>query len=176
MTARPAGEVLAEAGRCDDLVLAAGLNAQRRTWAEQQIEEFKAIGDTNLVSVADIVGAALPQLRRSHGTISIISSLSAWMTSPGAGVAYRASKMALRALPDALNEQEAVHGVRAGLIMPGDIDTEFLWHRPAPPGAAPRQSMLGPEDVARAVAFTLTSPPHVRIDELVITPLGTIPR
>lgn len=176
VTVRRASDVLAEAGRVDDLVLAAGLNARRRTWADQTTEEFRAIVDTNLVSVADLVGAALPQLRRNGGTISIISSLSAWMTSPGAGVAYRASKMALRALTDALNEQEAAHGVRAGLILPGDIDTEFLEHRPAPPGAEPRKSMLSAEDVARAVVFTLTSPPHVRIDELVITPLGSLTR
>lgn len=176
VTVRSAAEVLADAGAVDDLVLAAGLNARRRTWADQTIEEFRAIVDTNLVSVADLVGVALPRLRRSGGTISIISSLSAWMTSPGAGVAYRASKMALRALTDALNEQEAGNGVRAGLVLPGDIDTEFLEHRPDPPGAEPRTSMLSADDVARAVVFALTAPPHVRIDELVITPLGNQPR
>jgi len=176
VTRRDGADLLAEAGRVDDLVLAAGLNARRRTWADQTTDEFRAIIDTNLVSVADLVGAALPSMRERGGTISIISSLSAWMTSPGAGVAYRASKMALRALTDALNEQEAVHGVRAGLIMPGDIDTEFLEHRPAPPGAQPRMSMLAAEDVAAAVVFALTAPAHVRIDELVITPLGSVQR
>lgn len=176
VTVRSAADVLAEASGIHDLVLAAGLNTPRRTWADQSMDEFRAIVDTNLVAVADLVGAALPRLRETHGTISIISSLSAWMTSPGAGVAYRASKMALRALTDAVNEQESVHGVRAGLVLPGDIDTEFLEQRPTPPGTEPRMSMLSADDVASAVVFTLTAPPHVRIDELVITPLGTVPR
>jgi NADP-dependent 3-hydroxy acid dehydrogenase YdfG len=30
--------------------------------------------------------------------------------------------------------------------------------------------MLSPDDVARAALFVLDSPPHVRVDELVITP------
>ncbi|MDO9396966.1 MAG: hypothetical protein Q7T71_10510, partial [Herbiconiux sp.] len=55
-------------------------------------------------------------------------------------------------------------------------DTDFLDHRPAPPSAALRRAMLSPADVARVVAFVLASPPHVRLDEIVVTPSGAAPR
>ena len=54
-------------GRLDGLVLAAGMNAPRRTWEDQDLEEFGDIVETNLVSVARVVQLALPQLRRSRG-------------------------------------------------------------------------------------------------------------
>lgn len=171
-----AAELMRRVGTVTDLVLSAGLNSPRRTWADQQMDEVRDVINTNLISVTDLITAALPSLREAAGTVVAVSSLSAWTASPGAGVAYRASKMGLRALTEALNEQEAVHGVRAGIILPGDIDSEFLSHRPHPPGADPRRSMLDGRDVARAVHFMLTCPPHLRIDELVITPLGTVER
>jgi NADP-dependent 3-hydroxy acid dehydrogenase YdfG len=34
--------------------------------------------------------------------------------------------------------------------------------------------MLSPDDVGRAVLFVLESPPHVRIDELVISPVSQV--
>lgn len=171
-----AAGLLARAGTVTDLVLAAGLNTARRAWRDQLSTEFRDVVETNLLAVADIIAAALPQLRAAHGSIAVVSSLSAWTHSPGAGVAYRASKSGLRALTDSLNEQEAEHGVRASLICPGDIDTDFLLQRPSPPGAEPRRSMLSPDDVASAIVFAVNSPRHLRIDELVISPLGTVER
>lgn len=176
LTATPAAELLEKAGPVTDIVCAAGLNTPRRAWNDIVAEEFRAIVSTNLTSVAELVSAALPALRAARGTVVIVSSLSAWMTSPGAGVAYRASKMGLRALSDGLNEQEAVHGVRASLVLPGDIDSDFLSLRPQTPDAEARRKMLSPDDVASAIAFALDAPRHLRIDELVITPLGTVDR
>jgi NADP-dependent 3-hydroxy acid dehydrogenase YdfG len=116
------------------------------------------------------VQVALPDLREHAGLVVAISSIAAWTFSPGAGVAYSASKTAVAALCRSLNAQEWRAGVRATHLCPGDVDTDFLAMRPEVPDAAGRVGMLQPDDVARAVAFVLDSPPHVRIDELVITP------
>ena len=89
---------------------------------------------------------------------------------PDAGAAYSASKTALGPLVATLNAQENRHGIRACHLCPGDVDSDFLDRRPTVPGAGERAVMLSPEDVGRAVAFVLTSPPHVVIDELVISP------
>ncbi len=159
-------------GRLDGLVLAAGMNAPRRTWGDQDLEEVSDIVETNLVSVARVVQLALPQLRRSAGTVVVISSYAGWRFSPGAGVAYSASKAALASLCQFLNAQEAESGVRACLLCPGDVDTDFLGQRPEVPGAEARSVMLTPDDVARAVQFVLDSPAHVRVDELVISPVS----
>ena len=159
-------------GRLDGLVIAAGLNAPRRTWADQDLAEFEAIVETNLVSVARVVDAALPALRRRGGTVVVVSSYAGWRFSPGAGVAYSASKTALAPLCQLLNAQEAGSGVRACHLCPGDVDTEFLAQRPEVPDASARSVMLTADDVGRAVQFVLDSPAHVRIDELVISPVS----
>jgi NADP-dependent 3-hydroxy acid dehydrogenase YdfG len=82
------------------------------------------------------------------------------------------SKAALGMVVASLNDQENGNGVKACHLCPGDVDTDFLALRPQVPDEGQRSEMLSPDDVARAVSFVLQSPRHVRIDELVITPLG----
>ncbi len=160
-------------GAVTDLVLAAGLNMPARYWRDQEIEEFAAVVATNLTGVAAMIDTALPDLRRSGGGhIVVISSYAAWRFSPHSGVAYAASKTALRALCQSLNEQEAPHGIRACHLCPGEVDSDFLDLRPQVPDEQARAAMLSPDDVARAVMFVLESPPHVRVDELVISPVA----
>lgn len=164
--------VLERHGRLDGLVLAAGLNAPRRRWADQSLTDFRAIVDTNLTAVVTLVDAALPALRAAGGVVVVVSSYAGWSFQPGAGVAYSASKSALASVVRTLNQQEAEHGVRATHLCPGDVATDFLDQRPEVPDAAARQRMLQPEDVGRTVAFVLGAPAHVRIDELVLSPVS----
>lgn len=166
-----AARIARELGEVEALVLSAGLNAPRRYWRDQDLAEFAAITDTNLLGPVSVIDAVLPGMReRGAGTIVLISSYSAWRFSPDAGAAYSASKTALGPLAATLNAQENAHGIRACHLCPGDVDSDFLDQRPTVPGPADRAVMLRPEDVGRAVAFVLTSPPHVVIDELVISP------
>ena len=156
-----------------DLVLAAGANTPQRYWQNQSMSEFERILGTNLTAVVQLIDVVLPGLRaRGGGQIVVVSSYSAWRFSPRAGVAYTASKSALAAICTSLNAQEAGSGIRACHLCPGDVDTEFLALRPQMPDAEARQVMLSPDDVARAVLFVLDSPPHVRIDELVVSPVA----
>jgi NADP-dependent 3-hydroxy acid dehydrogenase YdfG len=159
-------------GCLDGLVLAAGLNTPHRAWRNQRLEDLRAVVETNLVAVAHVIDAGLPALRSSGGVVVVISSYSAWRFSPGAGVAYSASKAALASLCQTLNAEEADHGVRGCHLCPGDVDTDFLSHRPNVPDADARSVMLSAQDVARAVQFVLDAPPHVRVDELVISPVA----
>jgi NADP-dependent 3-hydroxy acid dehydrogenase YdfG len=165
-------DIAAAWGRVDDLVLSAGLNTPRRTWADQSMDEVQDVIATNLTAVVRTVDTVLPDLRTAGGQVVVISSYAGWRFSPLAGVAYSASKTALRSLCQTLNAQEAAHGVRACHLCPGDVDTDFLALRPQVPGGEARSVMLRPDDVGRAVAFVLQSPPWVRIDELVISPVS----
>lgn len=157
-------------GSLSALVLAAGLNAPKRSWADQSMDEFQRIVQTNLTAVAATIDFALPELRRTAGTVVVVSSVAGWRFAANAGVAYSASKSALAALCASLNAQETASGVRACHLCPGDVDTDFLALRPQVPGDEARSVMLTADDVARAVQFVLDSPAHVRINELVITP------
>ena len=104
--------------------------------------------------------------------VVVISSYAGWSFQPGAGVAYSASKTALGSLVRTLNQQEAAHGVRACHLCPGDVATDFLDQRPSVPDADARARMLTAEDIARTACFVLDSPAHVRIDELVVSPVS----
>ena len=159
-------------GGIDALVLAAGLNAPKRRWDDQDLTEFDAIVATNLTAVASTVDAVLPRLRERGGQVVVISSYAGWSFQPGAGVAYSASKTALGSLVRTLNQQEAAHGVRACHLCPGDVATDFLDQRPSVPDADARARMLTAEDIARTACFVLDSPAHVRIDELVVSPVS----
>jgi NADP-dependent 3-hydroxy acid dehydrogenase YdfG len=166
-------KIVAQWGRVTAVVLAAGLNTPKRNWADQGMEEFAAIVDTNLTSVARAIDLVLPGMRSAgQGSIVVISSRAAWRFSPGSGVAYMTSKTGLSALVASLNDQERANGVKACHLCPGDVDTDFLSMRPEVPNQAQRSQMLSPDDVARAVQFVLDSPKHVRIDELALSPLG----
>jgi NADP-dependent 3-hydroxy acid dehydrogenase YdfG len=158
-------------GRLDGLVLAAGLNTPRRRWDDQDVATFHDVVATNLGAVATVVDAALPDLRAAGGVVVVVSSYAGWSYSPNAGVAYSASKTALGSLVRTLNAQEAASGVRATHLCPGDVATDFLDQRPNVPDAEARARMLTPEDIARTVRFVLDSPAHVRIDELVVSPV-----
>jgi len=160
-------------GGVSDLVLAAGLNAPARYWADQSMADFEAIVTTNLTAAVRMIDTALPDLR-THGSghVVAVSSYAAWRFSPHSGVAYSASKAALASICASVNAQEAEHGIRACHLCPGDVDTDFLALRPKVPDAEARRVMLSPVDVAASVLFVLNSPAHVRIDELVISPLS----
>jgi len=159
-------------GTVTDLVLAAGLNHPRRAWNDQSAEDVTAIVDTNLIAVIRVVDAVLPGMREAGGgTVVVISSYAGWRFTPYAGVAYGASKTALTDVCATLNDQEGVNGIRACHLCPGAVDSDFLALRPNVPGDDERRRMLSPDDVARAIQFVLDSPPHVRINELVITPI-----
>ncbi|MFJ3385482.1 MULTISPECIES: SDR family oxidoreductase [unclassified Curtobacterium] len=170
--AAAAEEIAARHGRLDGLVLAAGLNAPRRRWDDQSMPDFRAIVDTNLTAVVTVVDAALPALRASGGVVVVVSSYAGWSFQPGAGVAYSASKTALGSVVRSLNQQEAAHGIRATHLCPGDVATDFLDQRPEVPDSAARAVMLTPEDIGRTIGFVLDAPAHVRVDELVISPVS----
>lgn len=167
-------QIVGQWGRIDALVLAAGLNTPHRIWADQSLAEFEQILQTNTLGVARLVDAALPFLRESKGVVVVISSYSGWTYSAMAGVAYGASKTALGVLTRSINTQEAASGVRACHLCPGDVDSDFLKLRPSVPDAQARAVMLSPADVAAAVRFVVEAPPHVRVDELVISPVSQI--
>ena len=89
------------------------------------------------------------------------------------GAAYNASKRALLALTETINLEVAGEGVRATVILPEAVDTPILGQRPGGlPPAEVRAKMLRPEDVAAAIVWVLSLPPHVCVNELQISPIS----
>ncbi len=163
--------ILAEHGRLDALVLSAGTNVPNRAWKNLTPEGFSKVTAINLNGVAYCVAAALPAMRTAGaGSIVVISSWAGWRFLPFTGAAYGATKMGLAPLVESINYEEGHLGIRATLICPGEVATPILRSRPVPPPEEDIARMLQPEDVGAAVAYAVTAPARVCINELVISP------
>jgi NADP-dependent 3-hydroxy acid dehydrogenase YdfG len=160
------------AGPLGVLVCSAGTNVPNRWWAELTGGDFDRVVDTNLNAVVRCALAVLPGFRAAgFGQIIVVSSWAGRHYMSAAGAAYSASKTALGALVETLNDQEGRHGVRATHLCPGEVDTPILRTRPVPPPAEEIARMLVPEDVADIVSSVTALPPHVCVNELVVTPV-----
>lgn len=113
--------------RIDCLINNAGWHPPYKPIDDFSIEEFRALLDLNLVGVFAACKYALPQLRKTRGCIINIASLVAVIGQLHA-TTYVATKGAVTALTKALAIDEAVHGVRANSISPGNIYTP-LWQQ-----------------------------------------------
>ena len=166
-----ADAILADFGRIDALVLSAGTNVPNRAWKNLTAESFSKVSAINLNGVAYCVAAVLPTMRKAGaGTIVVVSSWAGWRFLPFTGAAYGATKMALAPLVESINFEEGHLGIRATMVCPGEVATPILRSRPVPPPEADIAKMLLPEDVGSAIAYAITAPPRVCINELVISP------
>jgi len=163
--------VTAKFGRVDILVNNAGTNLKERTTRELTVEAWQTLLRTNLDGVFYSIRAVLPQMfERKDGVIVTVNSVAGKRGNPLGGPAYCASKFGLTGMISAMANEERESGVRFSSIMPGEIETPLLEHRPSPVTAEARAKILKPEDVAAAILFLATLPPHVSVPELIIKP------
>jgi NAD(P)-dependent dehydrogenase (short-subunit alcohol dehydrogenase family) len=165
-------ERLLARGRLDALVNCAGINVPERHLDRLTVEAWDDVVGVNLNGIYYCVQAVLPHMRANGGgTIVTIASWAARNLAWFPGAAYNASKRALLALVETVNLETTGEGVRATVILPEAVDTPILGQRPGGlPPAEVRAKMLRPEDVAGAIAWILSLPPHVCINELQISP------
>jgi NADP-dependent 3-hydroxy acid dehydrogenase YdfG len=163
--------VLAQFGRIDLLVNAAGTNVPKRSLEVLSIADYNLMLDSNLNGAYYLIQAFLPTMRKQKsGTIVNIVSDAGRQASPKAGPAYVISKFGMVGLTQSINAEERGNGIRACAILPGDIDTPLLDKRPAPPSAEARSRMLQPEDVADCVLLAVNLPERAVVEELLIRP------
>lgn len=156
----------------DILVNNAGVNTPRRSLGDIPPEDWARVLDVNLTGVFHCTRAAVAQMRGRGGRVVSIGSVSGLRSSAGGGIAYATSKFGLVGFTAALNREENPNDVYASAVHPGEVDTPILDDRPTPPTPEHRARMLRAEDVAEAVLFIVTRPPHVHVPEMVIRPKG----
>jgi NADP-dependent 3-hydroxy acid dehydrogenase YdfG len=155
---------LSRFGRLDAVLANAGFGA-KRGFLEESVEHWKAMIDTNVLGVALTIRATLPHLLdRDSGHYVLTSSIAGRRALPGS--LYGATKFAVSAIGEALRQElRRMHdnaSIRVTLIAPGMTDTEFFDQRP--------DNALVANDIARAVLYALSQPPHVDVNEIVIRP------
>ena len=156
--------------RLDVLVHSAGvIGAYERVDALTR-EDFRRTFELNVIAVADLTRLLLPRLRARKGLVVAINSGSGY-SSGARGAVYSGSKFALRALTDALREEEREHGVRVSSIHPGRVATDMQRElRAAEGGEYREEDYLRPEAVAEAVRLAVDTPRGGSVDELRIRP------
>jgi NADP-dependent 3-hydroxy acid dehydrogenase YdfG len=115
---------------------------------------------TNVYGAALTVRATLPALRESSGHLLLTGSVAGRRALPGS--LYSCTKWAVTAMAEAARLELDGTGVRVSLIEPGMTDTPFFDHRPS--------NALEPDDIARIVMFTVSQPPHVDVNEVLVRP------
>jgi NADP-dependent 3-hydroxy acid dehydrogenase YdfG len=168
-----ARSILAAHGQIDLLVNNAGLNVPKRSWSDLEISGWDQIVDVNLSGVLYAIHAVLPAMReRRTGSIINIASWAGRIVSQMTGPAYTATKHAILALTHSFNMDECRNGLRACCLSPGEVATPIMKNRPVPPSEEVMSKMLQPEDVGRTIAFVANMPPHVCVNEVLISPVA----
>jgi NADP-dependent 3-hydroxy acid dehydrogenase YdfG len=148
-------------GRIDVVFANAGFGA-KRGWLEETPEFWRSMVLTNVLGAAYTARAAIPALRESTGHLLLTSSVAGRRVLPGS--LYSVTKHAVTAMGEALRQDLDGSGVRVTLIEPGMVDTPFFDNRPT--GA------LEADDIARAVMYAVSQPPHVDVNEILVRPVA----
>jgi NADP-dependent 3-hydroxy acid dehydrogenase YdfG len=167
-------EATAAFGRIDILVNNAGINIKTRAFRNLTPQAWDDLIRINLTGTFNCMHAVFPQmLERKDGVIINISSISGRRAWPVSGSGYCASKFGMTALGICLGAEEKDSGIRVSTIFPGEVDTPIMKNRPTPMTEEHRSRILKSEDVAQAILFVATLPPHVSVPELVMTPTSS---
>ena len=158
-------------GRIDILVNSAGLNVKTRSMAEMEPEQWDQVLAVNATGAYNCMYAVLPQMReRRDGVIVNINSIAGLRASALGGVAYTASKFAMTALGTAVNNEDAINGIRVTNVYPGEANTEILRHRPNPVSDDHKAQILQPEDFGNVVVAICALPGRANVSDIVIKP------
>lgn len=159
----------------DVLINNAGLALGKANLDEGLSSDWDQMLDTNVKGVLYMTRATLPHLKKSENAhIVNIGSIAGTEVYPGGNV-YCASKHAVNALSKAMRMEFLSFGIKVSQVRPGLADTEFSVVRYKGDTEKAKQVYIGyealqAEDIARTVSFVLSSPKHVCINDLEITP------
>lgn len=159
----------------DVLLNNAGLAAGLDVIQDGSVEDWDAMIDTNVKGLLYVTKAVLPRmLEKESGHIINIGSIAGHQVY-AKGVVYCATKHAVRALSEGLRHDLLGTNIRVSSVDPGAVETEFSLVRfkgDAKRAAAVYEGFepLSALDVADAVLYCASRPPHVNVSEMLITP------
>jgi serine 3-dehydrogenase len=165
----------AEWAAIDILVNNAGLSRGLDKLYEGKLEDWEEMIDANIKGLLYVSRAVIPgMVERDRGHIINIGSIAGYEVYPGGNV-YCATKFAVRALSKGLRLDLNGTSIRVSEVAPGMVETEFSlvrFHGDKERAGKVYQGLtpLGPDDIAGAVVYCATRPPHVNISTVIVTP------
>jgi NADP-dependent 3-hydroxy acid dehydrogenase YdfG len=160
----------------DTLVNNAGLSRGLEKLYAGAIEDWEEMIDTNVKGLLYVSRAVVPgMVERGRGHVVNLGSTAGEMTYPN-GAVYCATKAAERAINDGLRQDLLGTPVRVTTVDPGMVETEFSivrFHGDMERATNFYQGIqpLTPEDVADAILWAVTRPPHVNVARVLLTPV-----
>lgn len=148
-------------GRVDVVLANAGFSGSRG-FLNDDPEQWRSMILTNVYGVALTIRATLEALKETRGHLVLMSSVAGRKAMPGS--LYSATKWAVTGMGESLRQEVDGTGVRVTVIEPGAVHTPF-WDDPSKLDAP-----LTADDVAEAVMFAITRPPHVDVNEILMRP------
>lgn len=162
-------DALAHIGRVTHIVHNAGF-AELGPVAEQGPDVWQRTLTVNVMAPAELTRLLLPTVREERGAIVFVNSGAGLQAHPG-WASYAASKHALKALADALRDEEFKRGVRVTTVYPGRTATPMQEKIRAQEGAAYKpEQYIDPQSIAQAVAFALTAPRDAAMTDIQVRP------
>lgn len=164
-------EIPAEWQEIDILVNNAGKALGLENSFQTRLDHLDGMMDTNVKGVLYVNKAVIPgMIERNRGHIIHIGSVAGRWVYPG-GTIYCATKHAVRAINEGLKMD--LHGteIRVSSVDPGLVETEFSLVRFEGDAERANQIYAGVVpltafDVADAVMYCATRPPHININEI----------
>ena len=140
-------------------------------------DQWRQMIEVNLLGLLYCTHAALPIMGAAgSGDIVNVASVAGRTANFGSGV-YNMTKWGVVGFSEALRQECGRAGVRVTAIEPGWVDTELQGHNEHPAVVAGMKKamekverVLDADDIARAITFAVTQPPHVSINEMLIRP------
>ena len=174
-----AGEKLEQEGGVDILINNAGI-MPLSPLAKGRVDDWDRTIDVNIKGVLYATHAVLAgMIQRKKGHIVNLGSVASRVAFPPAAV-YCGTKFAIAAISEALRKEVVPHGIRVTVIEPGAVTTELAHSitdeetRQMVTGSqgfyAPGLEILTSEDIARAILYCVSQPPHVNVCELLVRP------
>jgi len=161
-------------GRIDVMINNAGLMPQSLL-ERLKIDEWDRMIDVNIKGVLYGVAAALPYMQsQKAGHFINVSSVAGHKVRPG-GTVYSATKHAVRVISEGLRQEVKPYNIRTTVISPGAVDTELPNTITDPVVAENMRKFyddiaISPDSFAQAVAFALSQPVDVDINEILYRP------
>ena len=139
------------------------------------VNEWDKMVDVNIKGVLNGIAAVLPYMKeQKSGQIINTSSVAGHKIFNGSAV-YSATKFAVRALTEGLRMEVKPYNIRTTIVCPGAVKTELLEHITEADIQQANKDYVGavgisPDSFARVVAFAISQPEDVDINEVIFRP------